>query len=135
MRFFGTIPFFIGMALSQSIEIGLPAPNQRLSKGANVTVQIQRPNNQSGSKEMAVAIGIYSCPTSECFTPDETMGTILYVGSFDPKYHEFNLPPYQNFTVKLPSDLGAVNKVPEYLFVPLSVDISGRFLGFTQSLS
>ena len=95
------------MALSQSIEIGLPAPNQRLSKGANVTVQIQRPNNQSGSKEMAVAIGIYSCPTSECFTPDETMGTILYVGSFDPKYHEFNLPPYQNFTVKLPSDLGA----------------------------
>lgn len=31
------------------------------------------------------------------------MGSILYSGSFEPVYHENSLPPYQNFTVTLPS--------------------------------
>lgn len=35
------------------------------------------------------------------------MGTILYSGKFHPVYHEFNLPPYENFTVKIPSSFAS----------------------------
>ena len=31
------------------------------------------------------------------------MGTILYNGPFNPQYHETYLPPYENFTVTVPS--------------------------------
>ena len=51
---------------------------------------------------MGVAIGISSC-SSKCYPADEVMGTILYNGEFQPEYHESYLPPYQNFTVNIPS--------------------------------
>ena len=35
------------------------------------------------------------------------MGSILYNGPFDPVYHEAYLPPYQNFTVTVPSSYAA----------------------------
>lgn len=34
------------------------------------------------------------------------MGTILYHGDFKPVYHESSAPPYENFTVKIPSEIG-----------------------------
>jgi hypothetical protein len=52
---------------------------------------------------MAIAIGISSCGSSKCYPADEVMGTILYNGKFLPVYHEPSLPPYQNFTVKVPN--------------------------------
>lgn len=30
------------------------------------------------------------------------MGTVLYNGPFDPQYHEYYMPPYQNFTLEIP---------------------------------
>lgn len=33
------------------------------------------------------------------------MGTILYHGGFKPVYHESSAPPYENFTIKIPSDI------------------------------
>lgn len=35
------------------------------------------------------------------------MGTILYNGPFNPQYHESYLPPYQNFTVQVPTSIPA----------------------------
>lgn len=53
---------------------------------------------------MGVAIGLSSCQSSPCRNADEVLGTILYNGPFDPQYHENSLPPYENFTVRVPSD-------------------------------
>jgi len=33
------------------------------------------------------------------------MGRILYNGPFDPQYHEPYNPPYENFTVQIPSNM------------------------------
>ncbi|KAJ5485294.1 hypothetical protein N7539_005282 [Penicillium diatomitis] len=99
-----TVMILVGIARAQNAEIGLPTVDQQLSKGTDVIVQIQRPNTLTGSTEMALAIGISSCSAQECLSPVESMGEILYLGSFDPEYHEDSLPPYQNFTVTVPSD-------------------------------
>lgn len=56
---------------------------------------------------MAVAIGIASCSSGSCYAPDEVMGSILYNGRFHPVYHESSQPPYQNFTVTIPSHLAS----------------------------
>lgn len=37
--------------------------------------------------------------------PTDTMGTILYHGDFKPVYHESSAPPYENFTVTIPSSI------------------------------
>lgn len=58
---------------------------------------------------MAVAIGIASCDSGSCYPADEVMGTILYNGKFNPVYHESSQPPYQNFTVKIPSSFASGN--------------------------
>lgn len=58
---------------------------------------------------MAVAIGFASCGSGSCRPADEIMGTVVYNGKFDPVYHEAYLPPYQNFTVTVPSSFSAGN--------------------------
>lgn len=35
------------------------------------------------------------------------MGQILYNGPFDPQFHETYLPPYENFTVQIPSSIAS----------------------------
>lgn len=109
MSFLILLAVFVGVALAQSAQIGLPSAGQRLVKGSDVVVQIQRPNTLTGSTEMAVAIGISSCATQACIPSDEYMGTILYNGPFKPEYYESTVPPYQNFTVHVPSDWTAGN--------------------------
>lgn len=109
MNFLISLTILVGVALAQTAQIGLPSAGQRLSKGSDVVIQVQRPNTITGSTEMAVAIGISSCATQACIPSDEYMGIILYNGPFKPEYHESALPPYQNFTVKVPSDLTAGN--------------------------
>ncbi|KAJ5438447.1 uncharacterized protein N7458_009445 [Penicillium daleae] len=109
MNSFVSLALFVGAALAQSAQIGLPAAGQQLSKGSDVVVQVQRPDTLTGSTEMAVAIGISSCATQACPQSDEFMGTILYSGPFKPEFHEGNLPPYQNFTVNVPPSFTAGN--------------------------
>ena len=60
-------------------------------------------NSLSGSEEVAVVIGLQSCPNCPCLLPADFMGAILYNGPFNPQYHEQYLPPYENFTVTVPS--------------------------------
>jgi hypothetical protein len=109
MNFFVSLALFAGSALAQNAGIGLPTAGQKLTKGSDIVVQVQRPNSLTGSTEMAVAIGISSCATRPCNPPDEFMGTILYNGAFKPEYHETSLPPYENFTVTVPSDFAVGN--------------------------
>ena len=116
--------FFATAAFAQSATIGLPAYNQTVSPGQDLIVQVQRPvclslcfptgnrlrffgsqNSLTGSEEVAVVIGVQSCPNRPCTPPSDFMGTILYNGQFDPQYHEVYLPPYQNITVQVPSSI------------------------------
>jgi hypothetical protein len=61
-------------------------------------------NSLTGSTELAVAIGLQSCPKNHCVPADEMLGTAqLYHGDFNPQYHEYYLPPYENFTVTIPA--------------------------------
>ncbi|KAF8552459.1 hypothetical protein OG21DRAFT_1511485 [Imleria badia] len=98
---------FATAVFAQSALIGLPTSNQTASAGNNLIVQVQRPNTLTGSEEVAVVIGLQSCPNSPCASPLSIMGTILYNGPFNPQYHEPYLPPYQNFTVQIPSSFTA----------------------------
>jgi hypothetical protein len=52
---------------------------------------------------MGIAIGLTSCASAPCRDADEVLGTILYNGPFKPVYHESSQPPYENFTVTVPS--------------------------------
>lgn len=66
----------------------------------------------TGSEEIAVVIGINKCSSgATCSSPEESMGTVLYNGPFDPQFHETYLPPYQNFTLEIPEGLATENGI------------------------
>ncbi|KAL4770064.1 hypothetical protein BDW60DRAFT_193423 [Aspergillus nidulans var. acristatus] len=90
-------------ALAQTAGLNLPG-GTNLTAGSDVVVQVTRPNSLTGSTELAVAIGLQSCPKNHCVPADEMLGTAqLYHGDFNPQYHEYYLPPYENFTVTIPA--------------------------------
>jgi len=62
-------------------------------------------NSLTGSEEVAVVIGLQSCPGTPCIAPADFMGQILYNGPFNPQYHETYNPPYENFTIQIPSNI------------------------------
>ncbi|KAJ5090205.1 hypothetical protein N7532_008889 [Penicillium argentinense] len=105
MKFIASLAALASVALAQNAGIGYPKEAQKLHAGDDVVVQVQRPNSLTGSTELSVAIGITSCVSSPCLSPEDTMGNILYHGDFKPSYHESSAPPYENFTVKVPSSL------------------------------
>ncbi|KAG8219137.1 hypothetical protein J3R82DRAFT_4954, partial [Butyriboletus roseoflavus] len=59
----------------------------------------------TGSEQVAVVFGLQSCPNHPCASPSDIMGNILYNGPINPQSHETYLPPYQNFTVQVPSSV------------------------------
>ncbi|KAH7929598.1 hypothetical protein BV22DRAFT_1029212 [Leucogyrophana mollusca] len=99
-----SLSLFAATALAQSAAIGYPPQGLSVSPGSSLTVQVERPNTLTGSEEVAVVIGLQSCTARPaCIDPAELMGDILYNGPFAPVYHEPQNPPYQNFTVQIPS--------------------------------
>lgn len=94
-------------ALAQGAAIGYPPQGLSVSPGSSLAVQVERPNSLTGSEEVAVVIGIQSCPGTPCISPAGYMGQILYNGPFNPQYHETYNPPYENFTVQIPSSIAS----------------------------
>ncbi|KAG2135182.1 uncharacterized protein EDB93DRAFT_1171184 [Suillus bovinus] len=105
MKLVLSLALFAVSAFAQSAAIGYPPQGLSVSPGSNMTVQVERPDSLTGSEEVAVVIGIQSCPGSPCISPADYMGQILYNGPFDPQFHETYLPPYDNFTVQIPSSI------------------------------
>jgi len=101
------LSLFATAAFAQNAALGAPMFNQTVSPGSDLIVQVQRPNSLTGSEEVAVVIGLQSCPNRPCIPPSDLLGDILYNGPFKPVYHEVYLPPYQNFTVQIPSTFSA----------------------------
>ncbi|KAG2065787.1 hypothetical protein BDR04DRAFT_1060113 [Suillus decipiens] len=95
-------------AFAQSADIGYPPQGLSVSPGSNLTVQIQKPDSLTNSEEVAVVIGIQSCPGKPCSSPMVSMGQILYNGPFNPQFPE-NMPgpPYENFTVQIPDGIAS----------------------------
>ncbi|KAG1759275.1 hypothetical protein EDD22DRAFT_906736 [Suillus occidentalis] len=111
--------------MKSSAAIGYPPQGLSVSPGSSLTVQVERPvslrhavmpcslinaflqNSLTGSEEVAVVIGIQSCPGTPCIAPADYMGQILYNGPFSPQYHETYNPPYENFTVQIPSSIAS----------------------------
>ncbi|KAK1143225.1 hypothetical protein N8T08_006924 [Aspergillus melleus] len=92
-------------AFAQNARIGLPQAAASIKAGSKLTVQVQRPNSLTGSQEVGVAIGLQSCANSPCHAAKDVMGQILYNGPYKPVYHEYYLPPYENFTVTVPDSV------------------------------
>ncbi|KIK68468.1 hypothetical protein GYMLUDRAFT_35890 [Collybiopsis luxurians FD-317 M1] len=99
--------------LSQSAFIGAPADMTKVAAGSNFTAMIERPDSLTASSEVALVIGLLSCGSAPCPTPAQTLGTVLYNGPFDPEFRTVpgtpNLPPYQNFTLTVPSNFAKGN--------------------------
>ncbi|KAJ6003871.1 hypothetical protein N7540_013153 [Penicillium herquei] len=97
MNYISALTVFVGTALAQNAAIGLPVQRQTVVAGSDLIVQVLRP-------EMAIAIGLSFCTNGSCSPANEDMGMIMYNGNFKPVSHEKFLPPYQNFTVLVPSN-------------------------------
>ncbi|KAG6887339.1 hypothetical protein C0995_015968 [Termitomyces sp. Mi166 len=103
-----TLGVLFSTVKAQSIVIGYPADGASVTPGSNLTVEIDRPDTLTGSTEVAVVIGVISCPTSGCRSVGDGVGTVLYNGGYDPQFHTtapVSKPPHQNFTIAIPSTL------------------------------
>ncbi|KAJ6032725.1 hypothetical protein N7540_003457 [Penicillium herquei] len=109
MQFIVALAAFAGVALAQSTNIALPKAGTTVAAGSDLVVQIERPDTLTGSDEIAVAIGMVSCPSGTCPSAGEALGTLLYHGAFDPEFNTGSYYPYENFTITVPSTFAAGN--------------------------
>ncbi|KAJ7449190.1 hypothetical protein FB451DRAFT_1053488 [Mycena latifolia] len=111
MKFLSSVALsamFATAAFAQNVAIGAPANGASVKAGSNITVEVDRPDTLTGSTEVAVVIGFFSCvPFPQgCPPPSEIIGNVLYNGPYDPEFHTNvtpSKPPYQNFTVTIPA--------------------------------
>ena len=97
------LTFSAGAAVAQNVAIAHPPDGATMTGGQNFTVQLNKPNSLSPSKDIAVVIGINSCYEGRCPDPSEAIGYVLYSGPFNPtQSNDPALPPNQNFTVQIP---------------------------------
>ncbi|KAJ6523833.1 hypothetical protein B0H19DRAFT_1200950 [Mycena capillaripes] len=129
---------FATSALAQSIVIGAPSPGASIPLSSNLTVQIERHNSLSSSKEVSVAIGFKICDPTEGCGPT---AQVLYNGPYTPALHTPTFPGqlsnYQNFTFPSPFiapgpvqltfvhffDIGASENIPEVETVTVDFNI------------
>ncbi|RDB18472.1 hypothetical protein Hypma_000293 [Hypsizygus marmoreus] len=95
-------------ASAQRVAIGYPADGAHVKAGSSLTVEVDRPEFLSSAQEVAIVIGLQSCPTFQCLPPSLTMGNVLlYNGAYKPEWHSDappSKPPHQNFSVVIPQD-------------------------------
>ncbi|KAL2809130.1 hypothetical protein BJX63DRAFT_406675 [Aspergillus granulosus] len=104
MKTFTLLTSFVATALAQNVFVNLPeGPN--IQAGGEVLIQVVRPNSLTGSRDMAVAIGIQPCNGGRCLPAESTLGTAIYNGPYTPQIHESSGMPYENFTLAVPADL------------------------------
>ncbi|KAJ7576741.1 hypothetical protein C8J56DRAFT_398778 [Mycena floridula] len=99
----------ISSTAAQSFSIGAPKAGSTVHPGQSVTVQIQVPISTSagaGETNLALAIGLLSCPTSTCAAPSADLGEPLFTGVYTGQGAlPGTLISFQNFTLKVPSDI------------------------------
>ncbi|EJF56664.1 hypothetical protein DICSQDRAFT_157805 [Dichomitus squalens LYAD-421 SS1] len=99
------LAFLVASAFAQRCQIAAPAEWSTVAPGSNITVEVDRPMTLSSSQEVAVVIGFWAC-NGPCNETDVTqiMGNVVYSGPYSPQLVDAGFkPPYQNFTVTVPS--------------------------------
>ncbi|KAJ7239507.1 hypothetical protein C8J57DRAFT_1478401 [Mycena rebaudengoi] len=92
--------FLATSAFAQSIVVGTPSPGANIPLTSNLTVQIERHNSLSFSKEVSVAIGFKVCDAIEGCGPS---AQVLYNGPYTPTLHTPTFPDSSATTRTLPS--------------------------------
>ncbi|KAJ7587577.1 hypothetical protein C8J56DRAFT_1026400 [Mycena floridula] len=98
----------ISSTAAQSFAIGAPKAGSTVHRGQSVTVQIQVPidtSAEAGEVNLALAIGLLSCPTTTCAAPSADLGQPLFTGIYEGQGALPNtLISFENFTLTVPSD-------------------------------
>ncbi|KAI0820442.1 hypothetical protein BC628DRAFT_1330372 [Trametes gibbosa] len=103
-------------AYGQRIAIGAPNEWSTFKAGSNITVEVDRPMTLTGSQEVAIAIGLWSCAgygedaNQTCAEMDVTqvLGDVLYAGPYSPQLSApQNKPPHQNFSIHIPENFAS----------------------------
>ncbi|KAJ7576738.1 hypothetical protein C8J56DRAFT_799868 [Mycena floridula] len=90
----------------QSFAIGAPKAGITVHPGQSLTVQIQVPISTVCETNLALAIGLLSCLTSTCAAPSADLGEPLFTGVYTGQGAlPGTLISFQNFTLKVPSDI------------------------------
>ncbi|KAF5348503.1 hypothetical protein D9756_009645 [Leucocoprinus leucothites] len=107
MKVFAALLAGLTAVSAQTIMIGAPSSGAQLTAGQSTVVQIFTPNFLSSSKEVSVAIGISSCSSGFCRSPSDTLGNLLYSGTYSPQRDPNGSSSRisENFTVTIPSNI------------------------------
>ncbi|KAL0069780.1 hypothetical protein AAF712_003049 [Marasmius tenuissimus] len=93
---------------SQSIQIASPTNDTGVESGKDLNVMLVFPNSLTGMRHISVVISLLNCPdlaSDQCAQQKATdsLGQTLFAGNYTPQYHEQDRPPYQNFSVMIPT--------------------------------
>ncbi|KAK7469281.1 hypothetical protein VKT23_003765 [Stygiomarasmius scandens] len=112
------LPTLFLSALSQGIQVLSPKDGATVTPGQELTVQLGFPNSLTGVQHVSVVISMFlcagePCPVNSTGAAPNTLGTPMFMGDFNPEFHEGDLPPYQNFTVTIPGSVqgGSTNMI------------------------
>ena len=86
---------------------GTPVFQQVVERDTQATAQ----NSQTPSTDVAVLIGLRSCPNNDCdsIADSSALGTILYGGTYSPISRTGGGALYANYTVSIPDTVGTGN--------------------------
>jgi len=90
-------------AVAQTVSIATPMAGQALSKGQSVEVQVVEPIAQQAVTEIGIAITLYPCSQTPCEDANDSLGTVLYTGPYNPQRTSPTTQPVQGFSVVIPS--------------------------------
>ena len=109
-------------AVAQTVSIATPMAGQTFSKGQSVEVQVVEPvrltvfvglksiglplNQQIAQQavtEIGIAITLHPCSQSPCENADDSLGTVLYTGPYNPQRTSPTTQPVQGFSVVIPT--------------------------------
>ncbi|KAJ3490653.1 hypothetical protein NLI96_g1283 [Meripilus lineatus] len=109
MKFIAVVAALATTALAQSIAIGVPAAGSNIFPGESLNVEVDLPQTLTGTREVAIAIGLLSCNQfgGDCGNIDvsQDLGTILFSGDYNPQLSDPSKPPFQHFSVPVPVSL------------------------------
>ncbi|CDO75673.1 hypothetical protein BN946_scf184941.g26 [Trametes cinnabarina] len=90
-------------AFAQGISIVQPTSGTSQRAGDPLTVVVAKQDSLTGSTDVSIAIGLWSCATTDCDDiPQEDLGTVLYTGSYSPKLDESG-EDTQDYIVRVPA--------------------------------
>ncbi|KAH7929599.1 hypothetical protein BV22DRAFT_1029214 [Leucogyrophana mollusca] len=102
-----SVAFLAASAVGQYLAIQSPAPGTTVAPGTNITVQVATNDYVSSVDEVALVIGIQSCPGGNCFPTSEGVGQVLFQGPFDPQTGPEADNFYEDYSVQIPASIAA----------------------------